>query len=376
MDKNLRNVAAIALAFFFIFAGFGTAQQYLVILFSSQGQGHLALFSLFILYGTFLVSGIFAANIIPFLGGLKRSLLLGAATYALFALSVAFNNAPILYAASALIGFGASLLWVSSGQIVADSSNEITATRNFAWRQIGLYLGNIFGINAGAYLITVTSFEKTYLLLAGCILLGVSLLLLVKPSGGEIETRTFKPFYIFGRRMLLLFPLVFAADFLQAQVFTAVNLIVVKLLGIGFIALIVTILKVSNIAGSFSSGILAAKHGKGGLLSAFILMALAGSLFFINAQTFYPLLLGALLLGLSMAAIHPVALAWLKDVLPREEYPYALGTFYVYSNIGVLAAIGSNLAFSSKTSFAPGIIALALALLGTALFSRLKPSNL
>ena len=176
MDKARRNVAAITAAFFFIFFGFGTAQQYLVILFSSQGQGHLALLSLFILYGTFLISGIFAANVIPFLGGLKRSLLLGALTYAIFTLSVAFNNAPILYATSALIGFGASLLWVSSGQIVADSSNETTATRNFAWRQIGLYLGNIFGINAGAYLITIFPLEKTFIILAATILAGFLLL--------------------------------------------------------------------------------------------------------------------------------------------------------------------------------------------------------
>ncbi|MDP3784908.1 MAG: MFS transporter [bacterium] len=370
MDKARRNVWAIALAFFFIFFGFGTAQQYLVILFSSQGQGHLALFSLFILYGTFLVSGIFAANVIPFLGGLKRSLMLGALTYALFALSVAFQSAPILYAASALIGFGASLLWVSSGQIVADSSNETTATRNFAWRQIGLYLGNIFGINAGAYLITIFPLAKTFIILAAAILAGFLLLLWIKPLKEEVEARPFKPFYIFDRKVVMLFPLIFAADFMQAQVFTAMNLIVVNLLGMGFIALVVSILKVSNIAGSLSSGILAAKYSKAMVLALFVLMALSGSLLFVASETIYPLLFGALLLGLSMASIHPVTLAWLKDALPPEEYPYALGAFYVYSNVGVLAAVGSNLVLPPRTSFLPGIIALILALAGITLFNR------
>ena len=118
MTNARRNIFLIPLAFFFIFFGFGTAQQYLVILFSTQGRGHLALSVLFILYGTFLFISIVVAKIIPWLGGLKKSLLAGAFTYFLFVGSVAINNTALLYIASVLIGIGAGLLWVSSDKLL------------------------------------------------------------------------------------------------------------------------------------------------------------------------------------------------------------------------------------------------------------------
>ena len=105
----------------------------------------------------------------------------------------------------------------------------------------------------------------------------------------------------------MLFPLIFAADFLQAQVFTAINLIVVSLLGLSSIAFVITIIKISNAVGSFSSGPLAARYNKPTTLYLLVVMAFAGSLVFISAGTLYPILSGALLLGIAMAAIYPVA---------------------------------------------------------------------
>ncbi|MDP3729776.1 MAG: MFS transporter [bacterium] len=375
MDNNRRNVWGISSAFLFIFFGFGTAQQYLVILLSAQNQRSVAIQSLLILYGTFLFSGIFIASIIPRLGGLRRSLLLGASTYALFVFSIIFHSSLILYIASFLIGLGASLLWVSSGQIIADSSDNNTAGKNFAYQRIGMYIGNIFGIIVGGYLMRSLSFEKIYLILTCVIIIGLLILLFVRPLKKEVAARIFRPYYIFNPSMLLLFPLIFIADFLQAQVFTAMNLVVVNILGIGSIVLMVTLLKISNIVGSFSSGILAAKHSKAILLSLLVIMAIIGCIFFITSENIVILYSGVLMLGLSMASIYPVTLALLKETMPPEEYPYILGTFYVYSNIGVLTAIGSNSILSPKTSFLPGIFVLFLSFIGIFLFSRKKKNG-
>ncbi|MCX6723534.1 MAG: hypothetical protein NT094_05775 [Candidatus Staskawiczbacteria bacterium] len=153
MIDSRRNILFISIAFFFIFFGFGTAQQYLVILFSAQGRGGLALSSLFILYGSFLLTGIVVAKIIPWLGGLKKSLIFGSLTYFLFVASVAVNNMFFLYAASVLVGVGAGLLWVSSGQIITDSSGEHTVGRNLSFQMIGMYSGNILGIYSGSYVV-------------------------------------------------------------------------------------------------------------------------------------------------------------------------------------------------------------------------------
>ncbi|OGG71126.1 hypothetical protein A3F27_02170 [Candidatus Kaiserbacteria bacterium RIFCSPHIGHO2_12_FULL_53_13] len=368
---GMRNVILISLAFFFIFFGFGTAQQYLVILFNQQGRGHLALASLFLLYGAFLIAGIFISKLVPLLGGLKRSLMIGASTYALFVASVAFNNMPLLLIASVVIGIGAGLLWVCSGQIIADSSNERTAGRNLAFQIISQNGGNIAGIYTGAYLVRAFSLENMYLLLTASVLLGYIFLPWIRPAKEEVKEHVFKPYYAFDRRMLVLFPLLFSAYFLAAQTFTAMNVIIVTLLGVASVPLVISVLKVSNIIGSFSVGTISGWFSKAGTLSMLVLISLSGVYLFTQTYTLLPLIVGAILLGFSMSAIYPVCLSWLKERLPSEEYLYALGTFHVYTNIGVVSAITANLWLPSGTSFIPGVIALIFAIPGVLAFQTL-----
>lgn len=371
MTSIRRNIFLISTAFFFIFFGFGTAQQYLVLVFAAQGRVYLALSVLFILYSTFLFTGIIVTKIIPWLGGLKKSLFIGAFTYFLFVASVAVNNTAILYAVSILIGVGAGLLWVSSGQIIADSSDEHTVGRNLAYQMIGLYSGNILGIYTGSYLIQTLSVKQTYLLLTLSILCGIFFLPGVQPVKEEIKNRLFKPYYMFSWQMVVLFPLIFGANFLQTQVFTAMNIIIVNLLGIGSVALLVTMIKVSNIVGSFSSGTISGWFSKAILLAILVVVAGLGIFLFIGTQIRALIFLGTILIGFSMAAIYPVCLAWLKEKLPAEEYLYALGVFHVYGNLGVLGAITANLNLSVDFSFIPAFIALFLAIPGIVLFNNL-----
>ncbi len=369
----MRNVVLVSCAFFFIFFGFGTAQQYLVILFSELGHGSLALTSLLLLYSAFLLTGIIVPKFVPILGGLKSSLILGACTYVFFSVAVALDIVPLLLFASVVIGIGAGFLWVTSGKIITDSSEAHAVGQNLSLQQIGMYSGNILGVWIGGFLVQTLSLQNMFALLAFVTFLGTVLLFFVLPVREDVQTRPFKPYYLFAPHMLMLLPLIFGAYYLQAQVFTAMNLAIVGLVGIGFIPLIISVLKVSNIIGSFSSGTLSGWYSKSGLLITLVAIALCGIVVFTLFSTLSSLLLGAILLGFSMAAIYPVALAWLKEKLPGDEYLYALSTFHVYTNIAVLGAIGVNLYLPAQTSFIPGALALLLAIPGIIMFQKFRP---
>ncbi|MCX6723535.1 MAG: MFS transporter [Candidatus Staskawiczbacteria bacterium] len=198
----------------------------------------------------------------------------------------------------------------------------------------------------------------------------------MKPVKEEVKNRPFKPYYLFNRKMLALFPLIFGANFLQAQVFTAMNIIIVSLFGMGLVAFFVFLIKISNIIGSFSSGTLAGWFSKMVLLVILIFMSLGGIFLLVGTHTRVWVLLGVILSGFAMAAIYPVCLVWLKEKFPAEEYLYALGIFHVYNNLGVLGAILSNLKMSAEFSFVPGIAAFFLALPGIALFNKLSKNNI
>ena len=74
-----------------------------------NGDGYI---SLCIVYGVAFFCDFFAASTIAALG-LKNSLLLGSVTYSLFIASFYALKTELLYTASALLGMGATLTWVS-----------------------------------------------------------------------------------------------------------------------------------------------------------------------------------------------------------------------------------------------------------------------
>ena len=148
----MRNSVAISAAFFFVFFGFATAQQYMVVLYAEDGRGSVALVSLLLLYSVFLVTGLFASKLIYIVGGLKRSFAISIGTYAFFVGCIALNNIPLLFLGSMVVGIGATLLWVASGQIIGDSSKQRDVGVHFAYQMIGQGAGFIAGMYAGAYL--------------------------------------------------------------------------------------------------------------------------------------------------------------------------------------------------------------------------------
>ncbi len=369
-SHEARNVLNISLSFFFIFFGFGTAQQYLTVLFREQGREGLALVSLLLLYGVFMATSIVVPKLIPFLGGLKKSLIIGACTYVLFVFSIALDNVPVLLAASVIIGVGAGLLWIASAQIISDSSSMHTVGRNLGLQSVGLYCGNILGIYAGGYMAATFSTSGMYLVLGVVTALGIVPLLAITPAKEEVKQRPFRFGYMLDRRMLAIFPLLFGSYYLLAQVFTGMNAVIVSLLGVGSLPFLISVVKLSNIAGSFGSGTLSGWMSEIKLLLALTLMALFGIGFFVMAQLLIPLLIAAVLLGFSMASIYPVTLTLLKDTLPAEQYLYAIGVFNFYNNFGVIVALAANGLLSASTSFIPGAVALFVAIPGLFLFKR------
>jgi len=368
----MRTALLVSGGFFVLFFGFTSAQQYLFVIFQEEGRGDLALVAFIIIYGVFALSGLGASALISAMGGLKRSLVVGTCTYILFVASIALNNIPLILACAALMGIGATLLWVSSGQIIVDSSTSKTRGRNLAIQTVGLYGGTALGVWAGGFLHEFVSVQSMYLLLTTFMLLSLPFFVFTKPIKEEVAPRVFRPQFLFDHRMILLVPLLFGVYFLQGQVFTAMSLIVIGAVGIGSLSLVISFIRLCNIAGSLGSGTLSDYMNKGIVLLGLVGMALAGIFVFTRAEDLPQLLFGSVLLGFSMASIYPVCLSWLKEKMRESEYLDALGIFHVYSNVGTLGAITANLWLPAGASFVPATIALLIALPCIFFFDRLK----
>ncbi len=364
-----KNVLFTSIGFFLVFFGFGAAQQYLVPLLKLQGKEDLALISLLLLYSSFLITGIIAPKIIDRLG-LKKSVLLGSTTYWIFTLGVITNSSPILFVASVLIGVGAALLWISSGQIIADSSTKHTLGRNLGFQFSTYLLGNLFGIAFGALLLDIVTFNQFYIYFSIAIFLSLPFFVGIKLTKQTIPDKKFKPFYIFDKKLLFLFPIIFAAYFLMAQAFASISLIILSLFGIAYVGILSTISRISGVISAFAIGKFSDMYKKENILYVLTLIGMTGVLLFIVTSEIVFVTLGVILLGLFISAAYPVCLSLLKRTVPEKEYIYALGGFHVYTTIAVLGALSSALYLSPKVSLLPGLIFLILSFPAVFLFGK------
>jgi len=366
--KN-KNILYTSLGLFWVFFGFAAAQQYFVPLLKLQGRASLALTSLLILYIVFLFSGVIAPKIINHYGT-KRSLILGAITYGLFSLSIMVNNVPLLICGSILIGFGASLLWVSTGQIITHFSERERVGRNLGFQSSLVLFGTLCGISLGGLLINFLSFQELYLLFSFAIFFGLFFLFKIENDSASVSANKYSPLYLFKPKLLFLFPLIFAAYFFAGQSFSAINLVVLGLYGIGYVAIAAMVYRVSIVLGSLNAGRLVDRYSKEKVIMVSASLGIIGVLLFINTSSLLMLLAGLVFLGLFFSTAYPACLALLREHSPEDEYINYLGSFHVYTNVATVSALVTTKFLDSRQGFEIGLAMLILALPSIFLFQK------
>lgn len=151
-DKMFLNVLLLGFSFMLVFTAFQTCGMIQNIVITSmkeqysnyKGNGYI---SLAVVYAFFAVSNWFAPSIICALGP-KISMVLGGIAYCLFIGNFFFHETWLLYLASAVIGFGASIFWTGQGNFLTINSDSETMSRNsgvfWALLQCSLLFGNMF----------------------------------------------------------------------------------------------------------------------------------------------------------------------------------------------------------------------------------------
>ncbi|XP_027852557.1 UNC93-like protein MFSD11 [Aphis gossypii] len=152
MDKRLLNVSLLGLAFMFVFTAFQTMGNIeKTILKSIQndypsftGDGYT---SLSIIYVVFALCNWISPSIVSFAGS-RIAMFIGSCCYTMFLVSFLWPTTFLLYFMSAIIGFGASVIWTGQGAYLTLNSDSSTMSRNsgifWALLQMSMFLGNTF----------------------------------------------------------------------------------------------------------------------------------------------------------------------------------------------------------------------------------------
>lgn len=302
--------------------------------------------------------------------GLKRSFILGALTYLFFVVSVVLNITPLFMLASVLIGIGASLLWVSSGKIITDSSTIEESGKNLGIQFASVLIGSLFGVTMGGLLLKNLSIDRLYVLFSLAIVIGLPFLFLIKIKDKTIKDNILNISYLFDKKLIFIFPVIFASYFLSAQTFSSMNEVILSKFGILYVGVFAVFLQVGIVTGALTIGKISDIYDKRTIL--YILMGLGGigAAIFISSSLFFWVLVGTIILGLYLSGTYPVALSLLRINLSKNEYIYGLGAFQVYGNIGTVIALFSAQNFPTLNIFIAGIIFLLLASLSFYLYKK------
>lgn len=129
--RGLINVVVLGVSFCILFVAFSSCQNL-----QTNVNGDLGFYSLSVLYSVFAPANFISPYVVTLFGE-KISLMFGAVCYCLFiAANIKVEKATLL-AASAIVGFGAAVLWTAQGS---------TVIHNAPPAKLGAYNGLFFGI--------------------------------------------------------------------------------------------------------------------------------------------------------------------------------------------------------------------------------------
>ncbi|KAF8386235.1 hypothetical protein PRIPAC_75377 [Pristionchus pacificus] len=238
-----RNVIQLGSGFFFIFLAFNS-QGFIEepVISSSEGIAKGAgYYSLAIIYFVFTFANFVAAPIVDIISA-KWAMVIGGICYASFLGGFLFLNTCYLYISSAVLGFGAAIIWTGQGTYLSKNCTEHTSGRNSSmlWAMLqgslvggGLFLFVTFQASGTTDQIASGTVKILYSVFTGLAILGIVILAFLptppahlsavstgeKPNYKELIVSTFK---LMPTKKMLFLAIVFAYTGIEQSFWTGI----------------------------------------------------------------------------------------------------------------------------------------------------------
>lgn len=242
LDIPTLNVIQLGFGFFSTFFAFNS-QGFIeeAVIDSAADNGninkHAGYYSLAIIYAVFTVSNFVAAPIVDILSP-KWAMVFGSLCYAVFQVGFLFLNEWYLYASSALLGFGASIIWTGQGSYLSQNCTKETTSRNSSmlWAMSessllggGLFLFIVFSVQGAQDQIPTSTINILYSVFTVLSLISTVIFAFLRApyypetvdrkNYGKLVGSTFK--LMFTKKMILL-AFVFAYTGIEQSFWTAI----------------------------------------------------------------------------------------------------------------------------------------------------------
>ncbi len=283
-----KNIKILSLSFLLIFFAYNGVQQFLTVYFSELNIVKVGFWSLILIYLFLLITNFFSGFIVSKFG-VKKCLIFGSLFYSLFIFTLVTKIPLLVYLASALLGFGASILWTAQGTFLIRASEPGNYGKNSGFFNTIFQLGSVLGIIIFSLLAAKFSFKSPFLIF-GIIPLIASIFFLVLKNVEPKEVDLKNRFQIFKKVITnstaLKFSLIwFSFSLIIASISGRFPLEIKEYFGLGSIGLVTPIFYFLPIVFSYYIGKSSDVKGrKSFLILAYILALLGLVLFMLQLQ--------------------------------------------------------------------------------------------
>jgi len=365
--SRIRTQLAVPTTFFFVFFGLASVQLFVVpYLHRDHGLSDLAASSVMAtLYFVFAIARFFTGHVIRRIGK-KPTIVLGVCGYVGFPLLLAVGTRPaVFFAAAAVIGIGAALLWTASSAQVLDSSGEkrygLASGILYFFTKSGIAMGTWFyswlivadlprlrriaalcirpflpqcDLSPGSYpfvLIAATAFGAVALL-STCFIPSTRVTTVVPSFKAMMRLITAR------RNFFAPFTLMFSFV-VYGLMLTMTNQVVEATLGKAYIGPVHSCYLTSGVALTFVAGAASDFIGRKRLLAICFGCGAVGLFLLSMAKTPTAFMTAAVLLGAPFGGVPAVAMAWVGDNSTPENRPSVHAYVFAWRDFGFVAVV-------------------------------------
>jgi len=358
--KN-KSIIFLIIAFFLIFAGFDSSQQYLSSIFYTKNFEMISFIALSILY----ITSIPANFIAPFFCrkfGLKKSLFFSSLAYPLFILSVVLRSEIMLYITSAILAFAGSMLWISHGTYLTKSTTNENRGFYSGLSFSFLVIGSAITIFFMSFFVEKVGYNVIYFILFLIACLG-SISLLFISDINTVEKHALHPIKLIKKKSMLLFaPFIISSFFIMGSMISRIPIRITDLFGLSYVGKIISIYGVTICIFSFLIGKLSDKYGYKRFSYLSILSAMLGFIIILISNDIFSFGLGIFFLGLSQSSFLALMYTILHSLFERE-IDSAMALKGVFCCIGIATPLVLSMFVGFQVIVITGIVFSAISLL-------------
>jgi sugar phosphate permease len=287
---------------------------------------------------------------------------MGAASYAVFSLSILPQSRYYFLMGSVFSGWGAGVLWPASTRLLAQYSNKESLGRYLSLQISAVLGGSFIGVYIGSLNLSTDKMNPFFISCAVASFVGAFCFLFLPNAKKVKEKITIKPYYFLSRKMLLIFPFIFSAYYLSASAFSLINLIVLDRFGIEKVGLFSNIFWTGSIVGAFLMTRLTKLKNTSQLLLVLLSVTFLSLLLFAFVNSVSIMFIPILIMGLFTSGVYPIGILLLRKRVPDSEFEYAVGSFNVYLAISVSSAILASNFLQGWLGLVPVFVSIAIAI--------------